>query len=263
VHLDNGRAADGSATVDPEHADTVGGWDGSGSGAASPRLLQAVAVMNRLRSPGGCPWDAEQTHASLLRYLVEECYELVDAVERGDRAAIREELGDVLLQVLFHARIAEEDPVDPFDIHDVAGDLVEKLVRRHPHVFGTGTDLDRDTGSGSDPDGVVLTASDQQVRWDELKAGERGRGRVLSGVALGQPAAALAGKLGSRAARFGVDVPLPGDPGVGGELFRIAYAAGARGEDPESALRAVARAHAAALDAAHSSADGFAGPAAG
>ncbi|MBM9468619.1 MazG family protein [Nakamurella sp. YIM 132084] len=204
--------------------------------------------MNRLRSPGGCPWDAEQTHVSLLRYLVEECYELVDAVERGDRAAVREELGDVLLQVLFHARIAEEDPDDPFDINDVAGDLVGKLVRRHPHVFGVGDEsAPADDAGSAQP---VLSASDQQVRWDQLKAGERGRGRVLSGVALGQPAAALAGKLGARAAKFDVEVPLPEDPGVGGELFRIAYAAGARGEDPETALRAVARAHAAALQAA-------------
>ena len=101
------------------------------------RLLDAVAVMDRLRSPGGCPWDAEQTHASLLRYLIEECYELVEAVELGDPAAIREELGDVLLQVLFHARIAAETPADDggFTIDDVAGDLVDKLVRRHPHVF--------------------------------------------------------------------------------------------------------------------------------
>lgn len=93
------------------------------------RLLEAVAVMDRLRSPGGCPWDAEQTHQSLLRYLIEECYELVAAVENGDRSAIREELGDVLLQVLFHSRIAAEDPAElgGFDIDDVAGDLVDKL----------------------------------------------------------------------------------------------------------------------------------------
>src|SRR6185503_9030143 len=94
---------------------------------AGAELLDAVAVMDRLRSPGGCPWDAEQTHTSLLQYLVEECYELYDAVEKGDRAAMREELGDVLLQVLFHARIAAEDP-DGFTIDDVARDLVAKLV---------------------------------------------------------------------------------------------------------------------------------------
>lgn len=202
------------------------------------RLLEAVAVMDRLRSPGGCPWDAEQTHTSLLRYLVEECYELVAAIESGDLAAVREELGDVLLQVLFHARIAAETPAAAggFDIDEVAGELVDKLVRRHPHVFV----------SGAAPIG---TASDQQQRWDELKKTEHGRSGVLAGVAMGQPAAALAGKLGSRAAKFGAATPLPAGDTLGEQLFRLAYAAGARGEDPESALRAVALEHAAALAA--------------
>ena len=210
-------------------------------GSAHAPLLEAVAVMDRLRSPGGCPWDAEQTHASLVRYLMEECYELVEAVESGDRMAIREELGDVLLQVLFHARIAAEIPRDQggFDIDDVAGDLVDKLVRRHPHVFADAA--------------PTWTAADQQQRWDELKKAERGRSGVLDGVAFGQPALALAAKLGSRAAAFGLDVPpVESDPDAGvetvaAELFRIAYAAGARGEDPESALRALARAQADAL----------------
>lgn len=205
-------------------------------------LLEAVAVMDRLRSPGGCPWDAEQTHASLIRYLMEECYELVEAVESGDRAAIREELGDVLLQVLFHARIAAETPLEQggFDVDDVAGDLVAKLVRRHPHVFGDAP--------------PTWTAADQQQRWDELKKAERGKSGVLDGVAFGQPAVALAAKLGARAAAFGLQVPPSApDPRAGSaaeELFWIAYAAGARGEDPETALRAVARAHAADLAAA-------------
>lgn len=202
--------------------------------------------MDRLRSPGGCPWDAEQTHASLVRYLLEECYELVEAVESGDRAAIREELGDVLLQVLFHARIAAETPRDEggFDIDDVAGDLVAKLVRRHPHVFADAA--------------PTWTATDQQQRWDELKKAERGKSGVLDGVAFGQPALALVAKLGSRAAAFGLAGP-PAESGAGAEtgvetvaaeLFRIAYAAGVRGEDPESALRALARAHAQALTVA-------------
>ncbi|WP_420121531.1 MazG family protein, partial [Nakamurella sp.] len=165
-------------------------------------LLDAVAVMDRLRSPGGCPWDAEQTHASLVRYLIEECYELAEAVEQGDRAAVREELGDVLLQVLFHARIAAETPPEQggFDIDDVARDLVAKLVRRHPHVFAR---ADGEPAAGWD-------AADQQQRWDELKKTERGRSGVLDGVAFGQPAVALAAKLGSRAAAFGLDVPPPG-----------------------------------------------------
>ena len=212
------------------------------------RLVDAVTVMNTLRSPGGCPWDAEQTHSSLLRYLIEECYELVEAVEHGDRAAIREELGDVLLQVLFHARIAAEDapPEGGFDIDDVAGDLVDKLVRRHPHVFDP----------GSDP---VHTSSDQERRWDELKKTERGRSGALDGVAFGQPSTALAAKLGSRAATFGLSVDPPHGESPAEAIFRIAYAAGARGEDPESALRAVALTHASALAAAERDAAGRAG----
>jgi XTP/dITP diphosphohydrolase len=207
--------------------------------AKGARLLDAVAVMDRLRSPGGCPWDAEQSHSSLLRYLIEECYELVEAVEHGDQNAIREELGDVLLQVLFHARIAAEMPVADggFDIDDVAGDLVDKLVRRHPHVF-------------DDNAAPVRTASDQQRRWDELKKTERGRSGVLDGVAFGQPAAALAGKLGARAAKFGLRVDPPAGASADEAMFSIAYAAGARGQDPESALRAVAIAHAHRLAAA-------------
>ena len=206
---------------------------------AGSHLLDAVAVMDRLRSPGGCPWDAEQTHESLVRYLIEECYELVAAIERADPSAMREELGDVLLQVLFHARIAAERSAEDggFDIDDVAHDLVEKLVHRHPHVF--------------DPDHApVRTASDQQERWDELKKAESGRAGVLDGVAFGQPATALAAKLGSRATKFGVDIEPPAGESAAEAMFRIAYAAGARGDDPESALRAVALAHAAAMAAA-------------
>lgn len=193
------------------------------------RLLDAVAVMNQLRSPGGCPWDAEQSHISLLRYLIEECYELVAAVELGDSSAIREELGDVLLQVLFHARIAAEKPYADggFDIDDVAGELVDKLVRRHPHVFQA--------------DGHSMeSASGQQERWNELKKAEPGRSGVLDGVAFGQPSLALAAKLGARAAQFDVTVEPPVGESTAEALFRIAYAAGARGEDPESALRVVA-----------------------
>jgi len=248
--VDDVTAAAGQHRPAATPDDLVGGVGG--------RLLDAVAVMNRLRAPGGCPWDAEQTQTSLLRYLVEECYELVDAVERGDAAAIREELGDVLLQVLFHARIADESPPDRggFDIDDVAGDLVDKLVRRHPHVFGGDAGP---AGSGADSAGddavEQYSAADQQDRWDELKKGERGRSRALAGVALGQPSAALAGKLGQRAAKYGVRVELPDGDSIGEQLFRIAYQAGAAGQDPESALRAVARRHAEALALAESPGD--------
>lgn len=196
-------------------------------------LDDAVAVMDRLRSEGGCPWDREQTHGSLIRYLVEECYELVQAIEDGDVDAMREELGDVLLQVLFHSRIAAES--EGFDIHDVASGLVDKLVRRHPYVFGDEPEL--------------LTAGEQQARWDELKKAEHAEPSALDGVAFTQPAIALAAKLGARSRKYAVDVPLPEGDSTGEQIFRLAFAAGARGEDPEQAVREVARAHAAQMAA--------------
>ena len=207
-------------------------------------LLDAVALMDRLRSPGGCPWDASQTHRTLLRYLVEECYELVQAVEDGDIGSMREELGDVLLQVLFHARIASErgDADGGFDIDDVATGLVDKLTRRHPNVFG----------SPQEREGV--SPADQQGGWDELKKSEHERPSALDGVALGQPALALAGKLGARSVKYRVSVPLPSGDSPAERLFRLAFEMGASGEDPESAVRAVARAHAAAMTSQESNA---------
>jgi XTP/dITP diphosphohydrolase len=192
--------------------------------------------MDRLRSPGGCPWDAEQTHASLLQYLVEECYELYDAIEQGDRDAMREELGDVLLQVLFHARVAAEED-GGFTIDDVAGVLVDKLVGRHPHVFA-GTER-------------VDTAARQEQRWEELKQTEKQRASSVDGVALGQPAVALAAKLTSRTARAGLPAELlPSGPGVGEQLFALAAAAKLAGVDPEAELRTAALRFAAAVRAA-------------
>jgi XTP/dITP diphosphohydrolase len=203
-----------------------------------PGLLDAVAVMDRLRSPGGCPWDAEQTHDSLRQYLVEECFELLDAIEDGDRDALREELGDVLLQVLFHARVAQEDPDDPFSIDDVAAELVAKLVGRHPHVF-----------AGGDP--AVRDASTQQRRWEELKQQEKRRESSVDGVAAGQPALALAAKLVSRTARAGLPADLlPSADDLGARLFGLAASAKLAGHDPESELRAVARRFAADVRAA-------------
>ena len=131
----------------------VGSWDAPGA-----RLLDVVAVMDRLRSPGGCPWDAAQTHSSLLPYLREETEEFVEAVESGDRRHMAEELGDVLLQVAFHARVAQDDPDEPFDIDTVAGVLVDKLVRRHPHVFA---------------DGDASTPEEVEANWERIKAAER------------------------------------------------------------------------------------------
>jgi XTP/dITP diphosphohydrolase len=193
------------------------------------RLLEAVAVMNRLRSPGGCPWDAEQTHESLRKYLIEECFELIEAIEDGDRAAMREELGDVLLQVLFHARVAQEDPADPFGIDEVAETLVTKLVSRHPHVF-----------AGGDPE--VRDSSTQQKRWEELKQDEKKRESSIDGVALGQPALALAAKLAQRTGRAGFPAELlPSGDGVAEQIFTLAASARLAGEDPEGEVRAVAR----------------------
>ncbi|MCK9877211.1 MazG family protein [Frankia sp. Ag45/Mut15] len=159
-------------------------------------LLDAVSVMDRLRSPGGCPWDAEQTHESLAPYLIEETYEAYQAIEDGDLDELREELGDVLMQVLFHARVAAERPEDPWDVDDVATGLAAKLIRRHPHVFA---------------DVIVDGSADVVTNWNAIKAEEKGRVSVTEGVALSQPALSLAAKLLRRASGIGVplDVAVP------------------------------------------------------
>jgi uncharacterized protein YabN with tetrapyrrole methylase and pyrophosphatase domain len=233
-------------TTDAHHPDAAAA-DRVVAGAepAGAALLDAVAVMDRLRSPGGCPWDAEQTHASLLQYLVEECYELYQAIEDDDRDATREELGDVLLQVLFHARIAAEDRAAPFTVDDVAADLVAKLVGRHPHVFA---------GSAGTRE-VVDTAERQEHRWEELKRAEKRRGSSVDGVPLGQPAVALAAKLTGRTARAGFPADLlPVGPQVGERLFALAAAARLAGIDPEAELRGAARRFADAVRAAEKAA---------
>jgi XTP/dITP diphosphohydrolase len=188
------------------------------------RLLDLVEVMDRIRL--ACPWSRDRTHESLVKYGIEEAYELVEAIEAGDRAELREELGDVLLQVVFHARIAQDDPDDPFTVDDVAAMIVEKLVRRHPHVFGEGT---------------AETPEEVRENWLRVKAVEKRRASVTDGVPLGQPALALAAKLAGRARTAGLEVPLPDGPGVGYELLALAARAEADGTDPETALRAAAR----------------------
>jgi XTP/dITP diphosphohydrolase len=214
-------------TTDP-HARSIRGADRVITTPAGSALLDAVAVMDRLRAPGGCPWDAAQTHTSLLPYLVEECYELYESIEHGDRDDLREELGDVLLQVLFHARVATEDPAGAFGIDEVAADLVTKLVSRHPHVFAGTEEID--------------TAEHQERRWDELKRAEKQRASSVDGVPLGQPALALAAKLTSRTAKAGLPADLlPAGPDVGEQLFATAAAAKLAGLDPEAELRGTAR----------------------
>jgi len=200
-------------------------------------LRELVRVMDRLRSPGGCPWDARQTHHSLVEYLVEEAYETVEAIEAGDRDDLREELGDLLLQVVFHARIAQEDADDPWDIDDVADGIVRKLIRRHPHVFA---------------DASADTAEEVEARWHELKAAEKGRASVTDGIPPSLPALVLAAKLLARSESLTVEVPgqpsadvvladLESEEQLGELLLGVVAAARARGWDAEAALRGAAR----------------------
>jgi len=218
--------------------------------APTERLLE---IMARLRDPdGGCPWDVEQDFASIAPYTIEEAYEVADAIERQDFEDLRDELGDLLLQVVFHARMAEEE--NRFDFHDVATAISDKMVRRHPHVFG---------------DARADDAATQTVAWEEQKAAERaakaGAGTapgLLDGLAAALPALLRAAKLQKRAARVGFDWPdaapvfakideeiaeikaeLPaGDPGrledeVGDLLFACVNLARHLRVDPETALR--------------------------
>jgi XTP/dITP diphosphohydrolase len=204
------------------------------------RLLDLVEVMDRLRSPGGCPWDARQTHASLVEYLVEEAYETVEAIETADDAGLREELGDVLLQVVFHARIASELGAAGFDIDDVADGIVTKLISRHPHVFG---------------DATADTPEQVEANWHALKAKEKGRESVTDGIPDALPALVRAGKVLNRSVGFEGRLPeLSGGPSaatamagvtteeeLGEVLLAIVALARRRGFDAESALRGATR----------------------
>jgi XTP/dITP diphosphohydrolase len=190
-----------------------------------PQLARAVEVMDLLRSPGGCPWDAEQTHRSLAQYLLEEAYEVLDAIDSDDPDLLREELGDLLLQVLFHARLAEEEDT-PYTIEDVAGDLADKLIRRHPHVFASAERGDAETLNET---------------WERQKIVEKGRTSATDGVPLAQPSLALAAKLVSRVRRAGLPVAAPSGDDIGARLFSIVTEAVAAGIDPESALRRTTR----------------------
>jgi XTP/dITP diphosphohydrolase len=198
-------------------------------------LLRLVEVMDRLRSPGGCAWDAEQTHQSLIKYLLEESYEFIDAIETDDRVGMREELGDVLLQVYFHSRIAQDHETDPFTIDDVAGAIADKLIGRHPHVFA----------------GLEVSGTEEIIEnWEAIKAKEKGRTSPIDGVAMSQPALSLVSKLIYRADKYGAPLDLPEyqseipatEESVGKALASVIAWAYQHEIDPELALRAQARA---------------------
>ena len=202
--------------------------------AIGSELLRLVEVMDKLRSPGGCAWDAEQTHDSLIKYLLEESYEFIDAIETDDRAGMREELGDVLLQVYFHSRIAQDHPTDAFTIDDVAGAIADKLIGRHPHVFA----------------GLEVSGTEEIIEnWEAIKAKEKGRTSPVDGVAMSQPALPLVSKLIYRADKYGApleldeyqsDIPAS-EESVGAALASVIAWAYKHEIDPELALRAQAR----------------------
>lgn len=155
----------------------------------SESVTRLVAVMDQLRSPGGCPWDAEQTHESLARYLLEETYEVLEAMDHGDTAALREELGDLLLQVVFHARIAQEQDAN-FTLDAIADGVVNKLVRRHPHVF---SDLQ------------VTSQEELEENWAQIKRAEKQRESVIDGVPKALPALQLATQLLYRSRKLDIE----------------------------------------------------------
>jgi XTP/dITP diphosphohydrolase len=229
-----------------------GSWDPPGA-----RLLDAVTVMDRLASPGGDPWKQQQTHQTLARYLLEEAYEAYDAIEAHDLVALREELGDVLLQVVLHARMAE-DADQPWSVDDVAGDLVAKMIRRNPHVFAAQ---------------AVTDVDDIVDNWERIKREEKARDSAMDGIALSQPALALAAKILSRAVRAGIVVPAPvaddadergtdergtdergtdelATDKLGADLWHLVARAQAEGLDAEAALRRVALTQLSAVRAA-------------
>ena len=194
------------------------------------KLDELIEVMAVLRAPGGCPWDAEQTHESLIKYLIEETYELIDAIESGNREEMIEELGDVLYQVIFHADLASTTPGEEFDIQDVAAHMTAKMVGRHPHVFG---------------ENKLETADDVMQVWDDLKKAEKpGRTSTLDGIPQSMPALALAEKLLGKAEKVGLEKQHLPDPPiwesedeVGSILLSIVSSAREQGIDAEKALR--------------------------
>ena len=236
------------------------------SSQAGARLLDLVRVMARLRAPDGCPWDREQTHASLARHLLEETHEVLDAIDADDRERLREELGDVLLQVAFHAQLAADDGA--WDVDDVAQGIVEKLIRRHPHVFG---------------DVEVAGADEVLVNWERIKAGEKGEKPLEDDIPASLPALARASKVQRRAAGWGFEWRSTGsaiealkeevgeleshtgsdnaEEEIGDVLFATVAVARKLGVDPESALRRTIRGFAERYERFNESARGARPPA--
>ncbi len=204
-------------------------------------LEDLLATAHKLRAPGGCPWDAEQTHESLVKYLLEETYELIDAIESGKRDDILEELGDVLYQVVFHSDLAASGSLgEPFDIQDVAAKMRDKMVSRHPHVFGDAEELAKFAAS---------TGDEVMLNWDNHKKREKPeRESVLDGVAIAMPSLALADKVLGKAEKIGVleagaagPLQVEDEEQLGGLLLAIVTSARANGLDSERALRSAVR----------------------
>ncbi|MFM7030058.1 MAG: MazG nucleotide pyrophosphohydrolase domain-containing protein [Micrococcales bacterium] len=213
------------------------------SSAPKTNLQDLIDVAHTLRAPGGCPWDAEQTHRTLVQYLLEETYELIEALEAGNRDEVMEELGDVLYQVVFHSDLASAGSLgEPFDIQDVAAITAAKMRNRHPHVFGTSEELERY---------AAKTGDDVMLNWDAHKKREKPeRSSVLDGVPQALPALALANKVLGKAEKAGfIDaqdpdaavIPVKSEAELGGLLLAIVAAARAQGLDPERALREATR----------------------
>ena len=215
----------------------------SPSNSAASQLDELIATAHTLRAPGGCPWDAEQTHRSLIQYLLEETYELIDAIESGTREEVMEELGDVLYSVIFHSDLAAAGSLgEPFDIQDVARVSIAKMKNRHPHVFGTPEELEMYAAN---------TGDEVMLNWDNHKKREKPeRASVLDGIPQAMPALALASKVMGKAEKIGLidpqdpdnaAIPVQSEAELGGLLLAIVAAARANGLDAERALREATR----------------------
>lgn len=205
------------------------------------KLDELIAVAHKLRAPGGCPWDAEQTHESLTKYLLEETYELIEALESGNREEILEELGDVLYQVIFHSDLAATGSLgETFDLEDVAELSAKKMIGRHPHVFGNEEELEKY---------AAKTGEDVMQNWEDHKKREKPeRSSVLDGIPQGMPALALADKVMGKAEKIGLLDPDASGPftvtseaELGAILLAMVSSARSAGIDPERALRGAVR----------------------